>query len=223
MPRSAPTRSSVPTSICLKGLSGSMALSTGADLDLQAPGPPVRLEDVTLPDKGLRADLGERPTDGPALAKPHLHDVVALPHALEIDPTSGDRVPPGRPPRLCVRVEDAHGRAVPVERRQGRGDPHGALVTRRSDPHVLHGAPLECPPEVDLEACRRCRVSGEMALKLTSPASDEASVRVRMRPKARMRPLRNERFENVLVHASATAPRGPKPTLLSCSFTCCAS
>src|SRR5216683_157487 len=178
MPRSAPTRSSVPTSICLKGLSGSMALSTGAD-------------------------LGERPTDRPALAKPHLHDVVALPHALEIDPTSGDRVPPGRPPRLCLRVEDAHGRAVPVERREGRSDPHAALVSRWSDPHVLHGAPLKCPPEVDLEACRRCRVSGEMALKLPSPASDEASVRVRMRPKARMRPSRNERFENVLVHASS--------------------
>src|SRR5260370_35080311 len=111
MPRSAPTRSSVPTSICLKGLSGSMALSTGADLDFQAPSPPVRLEDVTLPDKGLRADLGERPTDRPALAKPHLPDVVALPHALGIDPASGDRVPPGPPPRLLGRAEREHTRS----------------------------------------------------------------------------------------------------------------
>src|SRR5258707_3745626 len=156
MPRSAPTRSSVPTSICLKGLSGSMALSTGADLDLQAPGPPVRLEDVTLPDKGLRADLGERPTDRPALAKPHLHDVVALPHALEIDPTSGDRVPPGRPPCLCLRVEDAHGRAVPVERREGRTQPPGALVYGLSDAQVLQRASLQCLPEETLEDCRPC-------------------------------------------------------------------
>ena len=90
------------------------------------------------------ADVSVRPTDGAALTLSHLHDVVPLPNAFEVDARSIGWVPPGRPPHLRFWVEYSKRRSIPVERWKSGRHTLGTLVARRSYPNVLNGAPLQC-------------------------------------------------------------------------------
>src|SRR5215831_13281825 len=123
-----------------------------------------------------------------------------MPSALEVDARSDDWVPPGRPPNLRLWVEHAERRSIPVERWKGGRYTLGTLDARWGDPHILNRTPLDYPSEVNLERRRRSRVTCDVRLNLAPPASNDASVGVRMLPEARMWTLGDQRFEKSGVH-----------------------
>src|SRR5215475_10384506 len=148
-----------------------------SELDLQPPGLAVGLQIFAEPAKRRWRDVFERPSYlVPVSGKPFLDYVFALPATDQIVADAGDRIEPGDAPDADLPVVDPHRRPVPVKLlRQSFIAPLGS---RRRDPDVLDGAPLQHPSEMPLPAALARSPILRIIVNGGLPTADKPSVDV---------------------------------------------